>query len=500
MTFKLRLDSISGPAFKLVAGRVIGGVVAFAIPVVLARTLLPTAFGTYKQLFLIYMTLYGVAQLGAAESLYYFVPKKPEEAARSIANSLATLTLVGTICLAALYVAKDRAAVWMGNPAIATELPLLAVFLTLTLISAAFEIVVVSRNEPARAAVVYAASDITRTASFVIPALAFRSLHAVLVGGVIFSAIRVVAMLVYFWSIFGRDLRFDGLLWRQQWTYALPFALAVGIDVVQANAHQWVVATRFDASAFAIYAVGCLQIPLVDLICTSTANVMMVKLAEVDGQGEGLALQIWHDTTIKLASLMLPLAALLFLSARAVIVVLFTKTYLASIPILRVWCLMVVPYAFAVDGVLRAHARTRFLLVMNIVRLVVIVGLVGWLISVFGIVGAVLATLIGTVVVKVMAIGQIANVMHVGVSRVLPWTRLAVTAVNAGIPLVPAWTAMEIVSAPIVVNAALSVAVYGAFYGALWYVLHGHVHPAAVEPAPAMAVAPVAATTIRQET
>ena len=106
---------------------------------------------------------------------------------------------------------------------------------------------------------------------------------------------------------------------------------------------------------------------------------------------------------MKLASLMLPLAALLFLTAHAVIVVLFTKTYLASVPILRVWCLMMLPSAFAVDGVLRAHARTRFLLVMNVVRLVVIVGLVGWLISRFGIIGAVLATLLGTVVVKAMA-------------------------------------------------------------------------------------------------
>jgi O-antigen/teichoic acid export membrane protein len=500
MTFKLRLDSISGPAFRLVAGRVIGGVVSVAIPVALARTLMPAAFGTYKQLFLIYMTLYGVAQLGAAESLYYFVPKKPAEAARSIANSLATLTLVGAVCLTALYLTRDRVAIWMGNPAIASELPLLALFLTLTLISAAFEIVIVSRNEPAKAAMVYAASDITRTLSFVIPAILFHSLHAVLIGGVVYGAIRVTAMLGYFWSVFGRDLKLDGLLWWQQWAYALPFALAVGIDVVQANAHQWVVATRFDATAFAIYAVGCLQIPLVDLICTSTANVMMVKLAEVSARGEGSALKIWHDTTVKLASLMLPLAALLFLTAPAVIVVLFTKTYLASIPILRVWCLMVVPSAFAVDGVLRAHARTRFLLVMNVVRLIVIVGLVGWLISVFGIVGAVVATLVGTIVVKVMAIGQIASVMNVGVSEALPWKRLAITAVNAGVPLVPAWTVMDVVSAPIVLNAALSVTVYGAFYGALWYVLQGHVN-ASAGAAPAVAVtAPVAATTLQQET
>ena len=487
MNLKLRFDTISGPAFRLVAGRVIGGVVSFAIPVVLARMLMPTAFGTYKQLFLIYMTLYGVAQMGAAESLYYFVPRKPAEAARSVANSLATLTLVGSVAVTLLYLERGRVAAWMGNPAIAAELPLLALFLALTLVSAAFEIVIVSRKQAAQAAVVYAISDVARTASFVVPALVLGSLRAVLIGAVVFAAIRVIAMAAYFWVMFGRELRLDLGLWRQQWAYALPFAIAVGIDVVQANVHQWVVATRFDTVAFAIYAVGCLQIPLVDLICTSTANVMMVKMAEAASQGEDAALALWHNTTVKLASLMLPLAALLFLTAHAVIVILFTRTYIASIPILRVWCLMIVPLAFAVDGVLRAHARTRFLVVMNIVRLIVIVGSVGWLISRFGVVGAVLATLIGTVVVKAMAIVHIANIMNVRLADVLPWKRLGLTTLNAGLPMVPAWAVMDLTRGPVILDAALSVLVYGAAYGALWYRFHARVSPQPQEIRPAAA-------------
>ena len=76
-------DEISKPALLLVAGRTVGFIAAFAIPVVLARTFDRSAFGTYKQLFLIYATLYGVAQLGAAESLYYFVPRQRTEAGRS---------------------------------------------------------------------------------------------------------------------------------------------------------------------------------------------------------------------------------------------------------------------------------------------------------------------------------------------------------------------------------------------------------------------------------
>jgi O-antigen/teichoic acid export membrane protein len=343
------------------------------------------------------------------------------------------------------------------------------VFLAFTLVSAALEIVMVSRNEHTLAAFVYAGSDLVRTALFVLPALALGSLRGVLVGAAAFAAIRVAAMFVYLWREFGRGLSVDLALWRDQLAYALPFALAVTIDVVQANFHQWVVATRFDAATFAIYAVGCLQIPLVDLVTTSTGNVMMVKMAEQPEGGQADALKLWHDTTARLASLMFPLAALLLLSAPSVIVFLFTRSYLASVPVFMVWCLMILPSAFAVDSVLRAYAQTRFLLVMNIVRLAVIAVLIGWFLTHFGLIGAVLVTLVGTTVVKAAAIMWIARLMNVGLTEVLPWKRLAVIAAHASVAVVPAWALVHMVTLPPLATLILTSATYAATYVAIWY-------------------------------
>ena len=69
------MDSASRPALLLVVGRSVGLAASFAIGIVLARLFDPAVFGTYKQFFLVYATLYGVLQLGMAESLYYFVPR-----------------------------------------------------------------------------------------------------------------------------------------------------------------------------------------------------------------------------------------------------------------------------------------------------------------------------------------------------------------------------------------------------------------------------------------
>jgi O-antigen/teichoic acid export membrane protein len=462
-------DGISKPALQLVAGRTVGFAVAFSIPVVLARRFDQSAFGTYKQLFLIYATLYGLAQVGAAESLYYFVPRGSNEAGRRVGNALVTLTLTGFACLAVLYVWRASIAQWMSNPQLAEYIPFLGLFLALTLIAAAFEIVMVSRREESTAATTYAISDLVRAAVFVGPALLIGSLRAVLIGAVIFAALRVAAMLVYFWREFGGGFRIDAPLWRDQLAYALPFALAVGIDVVQANFHSWVVATRFDAATFAIYAVGCLQIPLVDLVCTSTCNVMMVKLAETPAVDTRTALKLWHDTTARLASLMFPLAAFLIVAAPGVIVFLFTRAYVASVPVFMVWCLMVLPSAFAVDGVLRAYAQTRFLLVMNIARLAVIAGSIGWFISRFGLVGAVLVTLVGTTVVKTAAMVRIAKLLEVGFADVLPWNRLAGISVQSVAAAVPAWLVTRMTAMPPLVMLALSGATYAATFGAIWW-------------------------------
>ena len=160
-------------------------------------------------------------------------------------------------------------------------------------------------------------------------------------------------------------------LWRQQLAYALPFALAVGIEVVL---HQLPpVRGRRRASTpatFAIYAVGCLQIPLVDLIMTSTVNVMMVKMAE-DASDRRAALALWHDTVSppgvpdlsagRRCSSSLARAV----HRRAV----HDDVCRQRADLHGVGADHRCPPCFAVDAVLRVYAQTRFLLVMNLVRL-----------------------------------------------------------------------------------------------------------------------------------
>ncbi len=449
------------PAVSIVLGRSVGFVAAFAIPIVLSRILDQAEFGTYKQLFLIYATLFGVAQLGIAESLYYFIPRDAGRAGRHIANSVLTLAVAGIACVGLLMLFSDAIAGGLANPQISVGLLPLAVFLGLTLLTAPFEIVLVSTGRYSGAAFTYAASDLLRVTCVIVPALAIGTIAAVMWGVVAFALGRLVAMLWALRRNVATSFRPQLSLWRGQLVYALPFALAVGVEIVQANFHQYVVATRFDAATFAIFAVGVLQMPLVDIIATSTASVMMVKMGAGGDVDTRAALVLWHDTIVRLSLVVFPLVAFMIIAARDLIVLVFTDAYAASVPIFQLSTVAILPACLCVDAVLRAHAQTRVLFVLNLVRLAAVALLIGAFLTAFGLRGAVAATLCATVLARALGLARIARLLKLRLVELLPWRQLTTTAAFAAVAALPAVWVHRVIPDTGLVALVIVAAVYG---------------------------------------
>jgi O-antigen/teichoic acid export membrane protein len=159
----------------------------------------------------------------------------------------------------------------------------------------------------------------------------------------------------------------------------------------------------------------------------------------------------------------------LLVTAQQVIVALFTANYVASVPIFMIWTLTILPSAFAVDGVLRVYAQTRFLLVMNLVRFVVVVALISWLLTAFGLRGAVLVTLLAMSLVKGMGVVRAAHLFNARFAEALPWRRLGAIAGRSLVSAVPAYLVLHTLTLPALAELACAGAAYGATYLALSY-------------------------------
>ncbi len=226
-THNSETSSVFKPAMLIMAGQAVAFAVTFFIPVVLARSLTPIEFGTYKQLFLLYSTAFLIGQAGMASSLYYFVPRSSSETGRYAANATLFLGAAGVTCFCVLCGGAAHIARWMSNAELSQYIPWIALYLLLMLVAAPLEIVLIARGRYRWASLSYALSDVARAVALILPVLLFHRLDWLLRGAALIAGLRVVAMAIYFRLECGRSFRLDRQLLKSQLNYALPFALAV---------------------------------------------------------------------------------------------------------------------------------------------------------------------------------------------------------------------------------------------------------------------------------
>ncbi|WP_395834046.1 lipopolysaccharide biosynthesis protein [Cystobacter fuscus] len=420
--------SFMGKAGPLVLARLFTAGLTLSIPLVLARVLSLEEYGTYYQLFLIATTLYYVLPFGVVQSLYYFLPRA-EEKRPWLGQTLLFMSGAGAVAAALVWGLLGLVANHFGNPALLEHRATLALYTAFLLGSFPLEISLTSQGRTKQSAIVYLVSDAVRAAAMVVPCLLGTGLHGMMLAVVGFTFLRFVATwVVALRGTTGPLMRSE--LWRQQLVYAAPFGAAMALAIPQQNAHLYMVAGVVSPALYALYRVGCFQLPVVDLLYTPTSEVLMVRLGELEKQGrleEGVG--AFREAAGKLAFLFLPFAAFLFAAAPEFIGALFGAKFLPAVPIFRVSVVGVVLAILPMDGVLRARGHTRAIFLSYLIKAVVTVPLVWVGVRQFGMMGGVvswaLAELVGkcSLLVRVPAALSTPS-LRLRIRDIIPWREL----------------------------------------------------------------------------
>jgi O-antigen/teichoic acid export membrane protein len=197
---------------------------------------------------------------------------------------------------------------------------------------------------------------------------------------------------------------------------------------------------------------------------------MMVRIGEELREGRmHRVLPIWHDTCRKLSLAFFPMVALLIVTAHRTITLLFTDRYIASVPIFMTWSLTILFAIAQTDGVLRVLAETRFLVVMNLARLVAIAAVMSSALFAFGLQGPVIATLCGATVAKSVALWRIGRRLDIPVRRLMPWWNLGGIALMAMLAAVlPAFLSTRMTLPSIYVLPITGVVYLAGYTALLW--------------------------------
>lgn len=386
--------SLTVQAFWLLIAKTLAFVFAFALPVLLTRTLSQHEYGLFKQVFLIITTATALLPLGFGMSTYYYLPRETDAGRRGqvILNIMLFNLIMGAVACLVLVFWPGLIARIFHDPTIQSYAAPVGIVILLWLFSTFLETVAVANQELKLATVFIIGGQLTRTVLLLSAAIFFDTVAALIYAALIHGVIQSVVLIWYVASRFPGFWRgFDWSLTAKQVAYALPFGLAGLLYTIQTDLHNYFVSNRFSTEVFAIYSIGVAQLPLVGVLRESVGSVILPRISFLQGQGQTREIIVLLANAIrKLAAVYLPLYVFLLITGREVLTVMFTSAYAASWPIFAINLTLLPLSLLEVDAVVRAYESHRFfLLKLQAVLSVVMVFALWYGISRFGLVGAI---------------------------------------------------------------------------------------------------------------
>jgi hypothetical protein len=114
-------------------------------------------------------------------------------------------------------------------------------------------------------------------------------------------------------------------------------------------------------------------------------------------------------------------------------------------------------------------AQTRLLLVLNLMRLAIVAGLIRWSLGAFGLLGAVLVTVLATVLFKAGALIRMKRLLGISGADLLPWRSLGALLGAAGCgALVVLAVKSQIHTSPFLSILATGIAYVATYAGLVW--------------------------------
>ena len=413
----------------------------FALPLLLVRRLSQHEFGIYKQVFLFIGTVVITAPVGFGMSAYYFLPRESEAQSKIVYNILLFYVAIATVLATVLLLYPDLLGLIFHNEEVVKYGRLIALLSFVWIVSAPLDTIAIANQEARVATVFIVSSQFFKALLLLLAALTIGSVRSIVYAASIHGLIQIAVLFWYLSSRFGRFWKvFSWSTMRSQLAYALPLGLAAFLLRAHSDVHNYFVAYNFTAAAYAIYAVGCFNIIFTDVVTEAVGSVMIPRinyLQSIDKRRE--IIELIARMLRKLAALFFPLYALLLVTGREFITVLFTNRYLESWPIFAI-NLTLIPLALipsAYDPVVRAYPQYRFFLIkLRGALLFALLGALSLFTTKFGLVGAISAVVLVAAVENTITAWKSASILGVTATDVLLLTdvgKIALAALAAGL-------------------------------------------------------------------
>ena len=408
--------SLTEQSIWILIAKTVGVGLNTALPLLTVRYLTHDDYGTYRQSFLFATNLIQILPIGVSMSAFYFLNGLPEKRSAAVANILLFNLVVGGLFFLTTLIAPQGVGLLFQNPRLTQLAPIVGILVWFTLISALLEIIPLANQDTRTGSAFILLSQTMRAAMLLLAVFLFGTVESLLLAAIIQAALQGIVLLFYLNTRFPSFWReFHSTFLAEQLRYAIPFGIAGLIYVAQTDVHFYFVSHYYSPAEFAIYSVGCFQIPMIWAVYESVTAIVIPRMSQFRSTGRFREMLLLSASAMqKLAFVFFPIFFFLEVIADEFIRILFTEAYMASTPIFRVNLILLPFFCILVDPVGRAFPEMgRFLLKIRVLILALLLGTLSLLVTrieLNEVISVVVAILLLELAISVWRVGSVLRV------------------------------------------------------------------------------------------
>jgi O-antigen/teichoic acid export membrane protein len=435
------LATLRSRAFSLGSANALDYAMQFLLPVILARFLAPEAFGEYRLVWLVIMTVIMIVPMQMPGVLYYFLPRSDAALKRMyIHQTLVYLAVAGAIGAFVMssynpFQPEVLAPLRDHRPLV----PILVVLYAASMLLDSLPTIDERIGWQARATL---SITLLRTVSLAYIAYATGDLRLVIWALVGVLGLKLAVMLVYIGRYHGLGGRwFDAGHFREQFIYAAPLGLAVALYSLRFQVDQWVAAALFSLASFAAFSVAAVLGPLVNLFRQSINYVFLPSMSRLQAAGDlrGMV-ELNSRANVMVALCLFPLLALAFAFAEDVITLIYSSAYVAAAPVMRVYILESVVMIIELFSVMLLQREGAYVLRLNL-ALLAASALISWLGAMhIGLAGAAAGSVAAICIDRWLTLRRVARSTGIRIGAIQDWPALAGLLLSAALATALAWS------------------------------------------------------------
>jgi O-antigen/teichoic acid export membrane protein len=402
-------------------------------PIVLVRLLTVGEFGRYRE-FLIYSSvLASIAAFSFPNSLLYFVPGDPTRSWQYVRQTV-QLTALTSFAVVTCVIVADLAT---GGTVIGQQLWPVAIYVLVFTNIDFWECLWLATHRPMAVFAYTSGRLVSRMLVVITLAYFFHQVRIVLWGLIGLESVRLVGSAIA-WKLAvpkSNTLSSQPGDWRQMLHFCLPMGASNLLSMSNRYAASIFVAKAMGPVALAHYTIGTYVEPIIITLRNSLSDALLPAIVNRGNRSRGDAVSLWQRGTVIAAILLLPIGCLIERYADTLIVTVFSHTYQAAVPVLRIFLIVLIRECFDFPMALKAINKTRYFLYGDIAAIAVNLGLLVVLVPTWGLIGVTLAYVISSWLQGIYLGFCTTHLYDIRARDLIPWAEMAKVALAAGLPL-----------------------------------------------------------------